>query len=146
MGASFTLYFSALTWFRLVLDPRKKLSHFKKHWVQELQDEALENMEETVCFYSSHLHASVLTDLQFKERYLEMHAHPTTQTPRTTKPTTDRSGLRALTPDDDDDDESNLTQTHVDPEKPWLDEYNLYFNTRESLPPGMTTIEWWGVR
>ncbi|KAJ7785233.1 hypothetical protein DFH07DRAFT_5883 [Mycena maculata] len=34
-----------------VLDPAKKLSYFRKHWPQDLQDEAIADMEETVsCF------------------------------------------------------------------------------------------------
>ncbi|KAJ6479869.1 hypothetical protein DFH09DRAFT_1108051 [Mycena vulgaris] len=35
-------------------------------------------------------------------------------------------------------------RTHLDASKPWLDEYKGYFTAAESLPAGMTTIEWWG--
>jgi hypothetical protein len=30
-----------------VLDPAKKLSYFRKHWPVDLQEEAVQNMEET---------------------------------------------------------------------------------------------------
>ncbi|KAJ6527778.1 hypothetical protein B0H19DRAFT_540788 [Mycena capillaripes] len=108
-----------------VLDPHKKFSHFNQHWSPELQGEAMENMEET-----------------FKARDLEMHAQRTAQTlaPRTKSTTTEKAGLRALTPDDEEDGDG-LSETHVDPTKPWRDEYNLYFNTRENVPIGISTIE-----
>ncbi|KAJ7787567.1 ribonuclease H-like domain-containing protein [Mycena olivaceomarginata] len=55
----------------------------------------------------------------------------------------DKSGLRELTPDGDED-EPKLAEAHLDPTKPWRDEFQGYLDTRESVPEGMTTIEWWG--
>ncbi|KAJ7662720.1 hypothetical protein DFH06DRAFT_987171, partial [Mycena polygramma] len=34
--------------FAMVLDPRKKLSYFQKHWPKSLQDQAKSNIEKTV--------------------------------------------------------------------------------------------------
>lgn len=45
----------------------------------------------------------------------------------------------------EDDDESINSSTHIDPLKPWLDEYQLYLTVREVVPEGMDTIQWWGV-
>ncbi|KAJ7662624.1 hypothetical protein DFH06DRAFT_987267, partial [Mycena polygramma] len=43
--------------FAMVLDPRKKLSYFQKHWPKSLQDQAKSNMEKTVpvLFASAHI-------------------------------------------------------------------------------------------
>jgi hypothetical protein len=41
---------------------------------------------------------------------------------------------------------SGTAQTHIDPLKPWLDEFKLYLSTSEAVPEGMNTIEWWAVR
>jgi hypothetical protein len=37
---------------------------------------------------------------------------------------------------------SSTAKTHVDPLKPWLDEFKLYLSTSEAVPEGMNTIEW----
>ncbi|KAJ7816347.1 hypothetical protein B0H14DRAFT_3148649 [Mycena olivaceomarginata] len=109
-----------------VLDPRKKLAYFTKNWDKELQAAALANMEETC--------------------YLEMHANNAVQTPALLNQKSqapDKSGLRELTPDGDED-EPKLAEAHLDPTKPWRDEFQGYLDARESVPEGMTTIEWWG--
>ncbi|KAJ7809562.1 ribonuclease H-like domain-containing protein, partial [Mycena olivaceomarginata] len=115
--------------FAMVLDPRKKLAYFTKNWDKELQAAALANMEET-----------------FQQRYLELHANKAAQTPAlfSQQPQApDKSGLRELTPDGDED-EPKLAEAHLDPTKPWRDEFQSYLDARESVPEGMTTIEWWG--
>ncbi|KAJ7794391.1 hypothetical protein B0H14DRAFT_3557446 [Mycena olivaceomarginata] len=116
--------------FAMVLDPRKKLAYFTKNWDKELQAAALANMEET-----------------FQQRYLELHANKAAQTPALFSQQSqapDKSGLRELTPDGDED-EPKLAEAHLDPTKPWRDEFQSYLDARESVPEGMTTIEWWGV-
>lgn len=40
---------------------------------------------------------------------------------------------------------AELLANHIDPSKPWLDEFQGYLASREAVPAGMTTIEWWGV-
>ena len=35
----------------IVLDPDTKMSHFKKHWSQSLQDKVLESTENIVCLF-----------------------------------------------------------------------------------------------
>ncbi|KAJ7315399.1 ribonuclease H-like domain-containing protein, partial [Mycena albidolilacea] len=103
--------------FAMVLDPRKKLTYLKKHWSADLVDQVSANMEET-----------------FKKRYLELHANLATQKSPTVGPksrATANSGLRELTPDDDDD-KPNLSETHIDPTKPWRDEFQGYLNCIEA--------------
>jgi hypothetical protein len=41
---------------------------------------------------------------------------------------------------------SGVVKAHIDPLKPWLDEFKLYLSTSEVVPEGMDTIKWWGVR
>ncbi|KAJ7771172.1 hypothetical protein B0H14DRAFT_2632470 [Mycena olivaceomarginata] len=57
----------------------------------------------------------------------------------------DKSGLRELTPDGDET-EPKLSEAHLNPTKPWRDEFQGYLDARESVPEGMMTIEWWGCR
>jgi hypothetical protein len=76
-----------------------------------------------------------------------MHANNAVQTPALLNQKSqapDKSGLRELTPDGDED-EPKLAEAHLDPTKPWRDEFQGYLDARESVPEGMTTIEWWGV-
>jgi hypothetical protein len=63
----------------------------------------------------------------------------------------DRGGRRnAGSSDEDEMDESpSVTSPSVssDPLRPWLRDFMIYLETRESeLPEGMSIIQWWGVR
>ncbi|KAJ6587285.1 hypothetical protein B0H10DRAFT_1204461 [Mycena sp. CBHHK59/15] len=115
--------------FAMVLDPRKKLSHFKKHWPAGLQDAALADMEET-----------------FKQRYYEIQNTATTTStaaPATRKPKASNArARRELTPEEEDD--SALAATHLDTSQPWKDEFTAFLAVCETVPAGMSTIEWWG--
>ncbi|KAJ7105653.1 ribonuclease H-like domain-containing protein, partial [Mycena epipterygia] len=111
----------------MVLDPAHKLSYFKKHWPKDLQEEALDAMEET-----------------FKQRYFQLLGHSSgTGTSilvkKSAKPTKMRQPIVLQ------DDNISTTESHIDPLKPWLDEYQLYFNVREVVPQGMDAIQWWGI-
>lgn len=77
------------------------------------------------------------------------------QTASTSRPAVKKSktgGLKKLIREvesDDDDEEfpdvMALT-TNFDPSKPWLPDFRKYIDTSEATPPpGMTTIQWWGV-
>jgi hypothetical protein len=46
---------------------------------------------------------------------------------------------------DDNVDMSNTSVTHLDPTRPWLDEFNEYLQACKTVPEGMSTVEWWGV-
>jgi hypothetical protein len=55
--------------------------------------------------------------------------------------------LRELDSSDDgnSNDESGPSAGAYDPAKPWLWEYNLYFNTTDEIPEGQSLVQWWGV-
>ena len=55
--------------------------------------------------------------------------------------------LRELDSSDDENSEGESSQSAgaYDPTKPWLREYNLYFNTTDEIPEGQTLVQWWGV-
>ncbi|KAJ7659106.1 ribonuclease H-like domain-containing protein [Mycena polygramma] len=112
--------------FAMVLDPSHKLSYFKKHWPGDLQDAAIENMEET-----------------FKQRYLKLRGTPTAVSAPVKKAPALK--LRRSVVINDDTGDSTRAQVHVDPLKPWLDEYQQYLSAVEVVPPGMDTIQWWGI-
>ena len=46
----------------------------------------------------------------------------------------------------DDTSEEEEVTVASDPSKPWLDEWNPYIQTHESVPEGMGIVCWWGVR
>jgi hypothetical protein len=78
-----------------------------------------------------------------------MHANTTAKSTTTAQKTksTQPSRRRAVTPldSDADADMSDLSATHIDPLRPWLDEYQGNLAAREAVPEGMSTIAWWGV-
>ena len=47
---------------------------------------------------------------------------------------------------DTDSEYNNEVDSLSDTSKLWLTEFNCYFNIVESVPEGMSIIEWWGVR
>ncbi|KAJ6609809.1 ribonuclease H-like domain-containing protein, partial [Mycena sp. CBHHK59/15] len=108
--------------FAMVLDPAKKLSYFQAHWPTELQESAVENMEET-CYLK--LHST-----------LSAAPVPVKKVPATK--------LRCSVVREDDE-TTNSTETHINALKPWLNEYQQYLMAREVVPEGMDTIQWQGV-
>jgi len=46
---------------------------------------------------------------------------------------------------DDTSEEEEVTVAASDPSKPWLEEWNLYIQTHETVPEGMGIVCWWGV-
>ncbi|KAJ6559344.1 hypothetical protein B0H10DRAFT_1966971 [Mycena sp. CBHHK59/15] len=104
----------------LVLHPTKKLLYFQKHWPQDLQEKAKQDMEET-----------------FKQRYLTLcSASPGVSVP-VKKPAT--SKMRHAVVLDDNNNVTGLAKTHLYPLKLWLDEYKLYLHLHEVVLEGMDT-------
>jgi hypothetical protein len=82
---------------------------------------------------------------QFKRRYLELRGSSPSVPVPTKKPAASKF-RRSIVLNDEDADMPGPGELHLDPSKPWLDEFNLYLNTLEVVPEGMDTIRWWGVR
>jgi hypothetical protein len=89
--------------------------------------------------------------LQFKARYFEMNQ----TTSSSSQPASKRSkagGLKKLIREVLSDSEYDLSTNPAtsmaigDPLRPWRAEFLSYLETIEAaLPPGMSTIQWWGV-
>jgi hypothetical protein len=47
--------------------------------------------------------------------------------------------------DDMDSESDDNSNDLMDPNRPWLDEWNTYFNMNEVVPVGMGIVRWWGV-
>ena len=45
------------------------------------------------------------------------------------------------------DEENSLEEGDhaVDPQSPWLKEFNLYLHSSTSVPEGLSIVQWWGV-
>ncbi|KAF8144961.1 ribonuclease H-like domain-containing protein, partial [Mycena galopus ATCC 62051] len=108
----------------MVLDPRRKLAYFEKHWAKSLQASAKKELEK-----------------MFKERYTQLQANCNKPAPTTLARTapSQKKRRRASTPTDEDVDMSSTSATHIDPTRPWLDEFNEYLQARETVPEGMST-------
>jgi len=50
--------------------------------------------------------------------------------------------LRELSSDESDNESEEVP---VDPDSPWMREFQLYLNTATSVPENMSIIHWWGV-
>ncbi|KAF8802671.1 hypothetical protein BYT27DRAFT_7215186 [Phlegmacium glaucopus] len=113
----------------MILNPKEKMSYFKKHWSTELQDDIVKCVEEV-----------------FKEWYLLLSQDldvPESKSKKTKK------GLRALLWELSSDDEDNDTNSHPgvseDPDRPWSHHFWAYINVSEQVPDGWSVIKWWGV-
>lgn len=79
---------------------------------------------------------------QFKQRYLKLHGESAAPSVAVKKPQATKLRRSVVRQDESN---NNSTEIHVDPLKPWLDEYQQYLTAREVVPEGMDTIQWWGV-
>ncbi|KAJ6553064.1 hypothetical protein B0H19DRAFT_157702 [Mycena capillaripes] len=112
----------------MVLDPSQKGRHFKKHWGDKLASEARET-------------AATI----FAERWKKLNAESVAVKPTTRKSSKFSALLRESTPDSDDD--VAMPNACRDPLRPWLEEFEEYYDSRpETLLPGMSIVSWWGVR
>ncbi|KAJ7730112.1 ribonuclease H-like domain-containing protein, partial [Mycena maculata] len=112
----------------MVLDPRRKLAYFEKHWPKSLQASAKKALEK-----------------MFKERYTQLQVNSDKSAPTTsTRAAPAQMKHRRCSTPTDDVDMGSTSATHIDPTRPWLDEFNEYLQARETVPAGMSTIEWWG--
>ncbi|RDB14951.1 putative AC transposase [Hypsizygus marmoreus] len=116
--------------FAMLLDPNTKMSHFEKHWEKDLQDEVLESAEEI-----------------FKERYIEMYGAAGAPRQRSSAHQSKIARLLAENSSDDEstDDEAGPQPTAGQESKPWLQEFNQYLKSTDTVPKGMTVTRWWGM-
>ncbi|PPQ97932.1 hypothetical protein CVT26_002952 [Gymnopilus dilepis] len=109
----------------LGLNPRQKFDHFCKYWGQDL----LKDIEKTV-------------QKKFIEHYEKMQTTAWVSRSVNVKNT---KNLTCRNCDDMTDSESDSDSELVDPAKPWLNEWNMYKTTRESVPDDMNIVKWWGA-
>ena len=79
-----------------------------------------------------------------------MNGNGTSAAPQQLPKRADHGGrCNAGSSDEDEMDESPSTASlsvPLNPLRPWLRDFRIYIDTRESeLPEGMGTIQWWGV-
>ncbi|KAF7342966.1 putative AC transposase [Mycena venus] len=113
----------------MVLDPSQKGRYFEKYWGSELAKEARATAEKI-----------------FAERWRKLHSNGTASNPVLRRPSKLCTLLRELTPDSDDEALSSLSEHHRDPTRPWLDEFEEYYNSRpEIVPENVSMVSWWGA-
>jgi hypothetical protein len=53
--------------------------------------------------------------------------------------------MSRLNIDDTDSENNDDSDETIDLSRPWLNEWNAYFNTHDVVPEGMGVVRWWGV-
>ena len=82
-----------------------------------------------------------LTLYQFVQRYTDLHQHAAPSPPHARKGILNHK-MNHLNIDDTDSDSDENTDGVIDPNRPWLDEWNTYFNTHEVVLEGMGIVRW----
>jgi hypothetical protein len=78
------------------------------------------------------------------QRHKDLHQHAAPVSTCVRKGASHRKKNR-LNIDDTNSETDDLSDEALDPNRPWLDEWNSYFNTHEVVPEGMGAVCWWGV-
>jgi hypothetical protein len=88
---------------------------------------------------------------KFKARYAEMYGNSASAPSKKGKSVGRFNKLlRELRTDSDSDDTDrndtpSASAASLEPKEPWSKEYNMYINTIDEIPEGMTITQWWGV-
>ncbi|KAF9235592.1 hypothetical protein BU15DRAFT_77821 [Melanogaster broomeanus] len=109
----------------ILLDPSQKDVYFKKYWGKELHAQVLKNVEQL-----------------FKEKYTQMYDDGGPFLPEKKK----GKLPQLLCELSSDEDEIAEEEDHdVDPQSPWLKEFNLYLHSATSIADGLSIVQWWGL-
>ncbi|KIK79599.1 hypothetical protein PAXRUDRAFT_16254 [Paxillus rubicundulus Ve08.2h10] len=106
-----------------VLDPSQKDVYFKKYWGKEL-------------------HAQVLKNVEQLEKYTQMYGNGGPFVPEKKKGKLPQL-LRELSSDEDGIAEDEYHD--MDPQSPWLKEFNLYLHSATSIADSLSIVQWWGL-
>jgi hypothetical protein len=122
------------------------MAHFEKHWDAELQKEVLTLARNAVCCFSRVVDnsQSSLTSTKFKERYEQLQTADALSSKSSTTHVSKRQKTHGLLRDNDSDESDDNVGDSLSPS--WMIEFKCYIDTNDLIPPGMTVVEWWGVR
>jgi len=113
----------------MVLNPKKKMGHFIKHWPAHL----IEEVEDIV-------------RVRFTKRFEELNKKSQPQAPRVCKALpSSKPGRHRNTDDTDTETDDDDCQQVVNADNCWIDEWKLYFNTHEVVLDGVGIARWWGL-
>jgi len=136
-----------LTMLPPVVNPKKKLSHFKKYWKKEEYDKVVKLIEAKVCIPHHSFVFSLNSLIQFIKHYeFPHHMTPSSEQSKKTKKPHKVDGLihnnietdSEYEGDEEEDPLSDLT-------KPWRGEFLHFLNARDVIPENMGIVKWWGV-
>ena len=133
----------------VVLNPKKKMAHFTKHWPPELFEEVESVVRERVspstsirlCMLLTVLHFS----LKFVERYKVRNANEQGQVKHACRVAAPSSKLGHRNVDDTDSSSDDEDYLQASSTVNYLEEWNLYLNTNEIMPDDIGIVGWWGV-
>lgn len=86
---------------------------------------------------------SLLTSVQYEERYLEMYGSGDPP-PKLKKKSDLKISVLLWELSDDEDDGPMASAAPTDPQRPWIPGFELYLGTQDHLN-GTSIVQWWGV-
>ncbi|KAG1802534.1 hypothetical protein EV424DRAFT_1545136 [Suillus variegatus] len=117
----------------MLLDPNEKMNHFKKYWDKKLQQEALENVEHVeyyVCIHGDAEHIPVEKGHTSGIKVVQLLWELSDNNNDNNMPT-------SYAP--------SAATSSIDPQKPWLQDFNYYVNTFDQLAQNQSIVQWWGL-
>jgi hypothetical protein len=136
---------------RAVLNPKKKMGHFTKHWpedvVKEVEDAVRKRVSRSIFRLILHVADSLRLSLKFIERYSERNnkEQPQATSVRKMAASSKKPGRQNVDDTDSESDEEDCQKVSNTTDS-YLDEWQLYLNTHEVVSDDVGIVRWWGVR
>jgi len=130
-----------------VVNPEKKLSHFKKYWKKKEYDKVVKLIEAKVHIPCLHFVFSLNSMTQFIECYEFLHhmMPPSEHSKKSTKSCKVNGLIHnniEMDSEYEGDEEEDLL---LDPTKPWRGEFLCFLNAKDVILKNVGIIEWWQV-
>jgi len=143
------IYFYDYLFTILVLDPRSKMDHFKRHWDDDLRSDVIKIAEEIVSFRMHFIMEKSADYSKFKERYIEIYGTgsdtKSSAGPNTIRRTRRGNRIVELSDDESGSDDLGFSQSQDDSTPVWKHEFSKYLEVREHVPEKVSIISWWEV-
>ena len=131
----------------VVLNPKKKMAHFTKHWPADVVEEVKSVVCECVSSVTSVCLCTLLTvfSLKFVEHFKARNADKQDQVEHVHKVAAPHSKHGHQNVDNTNSSSSDEDYPEASSTVNYLEEFNLYLNTNEIVPDDISIVSWWGV-
>ena len=126
------------------------MAHFIKHWpadkVKEVKDAIRDRVSGSLfCSFLHIANSAAGSVLKFMERYNEKTSKTQPQAACVRKAVSPTKLGRHRNVDDTDSSDDEDCQQAINKGNAYLEEWNLYLNTHETVPDDIGIVRWWGV-